>query len=353
MFWTFPRTAVQYAGMDAQWSVFLLIIAAMGVSLLHGLLNERFPTMTGPDMHVLTYGKWIARPVLVGYLVVYVFFVGMSLFFFVASIKPFYSLTPRWAMVGALCLIALRMSWHGVESLGRVSAIVHPLTWFGVVSIFTTIILQAETVWLPHTITSWGDTLRGAYYLLPIGLGFNFFLMLSPYYEHKRRRSIWYPVISAAAGMLAVLLAFFAIILNIGWEGARDISFTIQYALQLIRHQGWIVERVGILIIIFATAYTVLFASTHLWGISTLTARILNQRDDHYRRFIIPVVMLVFGIAIWFRDTQQAFDILDQWMVPISWVLLLVIPLLTYLFAVLRGIRTEPVPVRKPFADEP
>ena len=193
--------------------------------------------------------------------------------------------------------------------------------------------------------------MRGAYYLLPIGLGFNFFLMLSPYYEHRRCRSIWYPVISAAAGMLAVLLAFFAIILNIGWEGARDISFTIQYALQLIRHQGWIVERVGILIIIFATAYTVLFVSTHLWGISTLTARILNQRDDHYRRFIIPVVMLVFGIAIWFRDNQQAFDILDQWMVPISWVLLLAIPLFTYLVAAVRGIRTEPVPIRKPFAD--
>ena len=349
MFWTFPRTAVKYAGMDAQWSVLLLVVAAFGVSLIHALLNERFPTMTGPDMLVATLGKWLAKPILFGYLVAYVFFVGVSLFLFVASMQPYYSLTPRWAMVGALCLVAFRMSWHGVESLGRVAAIVHPLTWLGVVSIFTTVIFQAKSFWLPPTVTSWGDTFRGAYYLLPIGLGFNLILMLSPYYEHKRCRSIWYPVISALAGALAVVVTFFAVILNIGWEGARDITFTVPYALQLISHKGWIVERVGILIIIFATAYTVLFASIHIWGMSALTARVFQQKDDDYRRFVIPLVMLVFAIATGFRDNQQAFDVLEQWLVPVSWVLLIAVPLMAYGLALVRGIRADPAQVQKPF----
>ncbi|WDL96060.1 GerAB/ArcD/ProY family transporter [Alicyclobacillus sp. ALC3] len=348
-FWVFPRIAVEHAGMDAQWSVFLVIVGAIAIALIHGALNERFPAVTGADMHVLTYGKWLSIPVLIAYEAVYVFFVGMSLFYFVASIQPFYAMTPRWVMAGALCLIAIRMSWHGVESLGRVSAIVHPLTWFGVISVFTVIMLQAKWFWIPHTVTSWHDTFRGAYYLLPLGLGFNLFLILSPYYEHKKNRSIWYPMISAVAGMMAVVIAFFAVILNIGWEGAREVTFTIQYALQLIRMQGWIVERLGILIIIFATAYTVLFVSTHLWGISILTCRILNQSTDGYKRFIIPIAIAIFSVTVWFTDTQQAFKILDKWLVPISWILLLIIPLMTYLCAAIRGVRTEQLPVPKPY----
>jgi hypothetical protein len=163
--------------------------------------------------------------------------------------------------------------------------------------------------------------------------------MLSPYYEHNSRRSLWYPVISAAIGGVTITLAFFAVVLNTGWEAAKLISFSVPFIVQLVRIQGWLVERLGIFLIILATAYTILFVACHVWGMSMVGARIFGMEEKlAYRRFIIPVVAIIASVCLWFHSDQQVFRIVDTYLVPLSWVFLLLSPLLTLLIAILRGV---------------
>lgn len=347
-FWIFPRIAVKYGHMDAQWSVIAVIIVSAFTGWIQGCLNERFPSITGADMHMKVYGKWLGRTSAICYLLVYIFFVALCAFFFTSAMKSFFPNTPNVFFVGALCLVGARVAWHGVESIARLASIIHPLTWLGLVVVFTFIILQAKWFWLPHTVTSWSNTFRGMYYVFPVYLGFNLVLMLSPYYEHKRRKSVWYPVISAAVSGIPLMLAFLAVVLTMGWEPARHITYSIPFVLQLVRMQGWIVERFGIMVVIFSTAFTASFISNHIWALSVQTARVFGKSDSHYKPYIFPIGFVVWGIAVFIQSEQQAFELVEKYLVPLSWILLLGSPILTLLIAMARRLRQEPVPVQKP-----
>jgi len=344
-FWIFPRIVVEHAQSDAQWAILGVVLVGVFIGWIQGLLNERFPTMTGADFYSMVFGKWIGKLITLVYVPIYLLFVSLCICLFVYALKAYFPATPRIVLVLALCLIAMRGAWHGVETLGRVSSVVHPLTWLGVVIVFGFIAIQAKWHWMTHTVTSWPHLFAGVYYMLPIYLGFNLFLMLSPYYQHKKKRSIWYAPLSALAGGIAIIMAFLAIYFNIGLEASTGLTFGIPFALQLIRLNGWIVERLGILIIIFATAYTTLFVSNHIWAISTLTARILNFSDHQYKRMVLPVSIPIIWIAIAFDTEQAAFDVITKYFVPASWILLLGSPLLALIVAILRGLRTTAIPM--------
>ncbi|WAH36489.1 GerAB/ArcD/ProY family transporter [Alicyclobacillus dauci] len=344
IFWFFPRIAVEHAGLDALWAVLGVVIVGVMTGWVIGLNNERFPNITGADMTRAIWGKWIGTAVDMLYFPVYLSFNALCVFFFVVVLNSFLPNTPLPVLIVVMCLVAARGAWLGIESLARVASIVHPFTWLGIVVIFLVLLFQAHRLWIPHTVTSWTNIINGIYHLYPLYFGFNIVLMLNPYYQHKKRQSVWYPIISAIAGGVIIVIVSLAVILNLGWEATKDISFSLPFAIQLLRLTGSPVERVGILIIIVATAFTVLFVSNAIWGLSTLTARIFNMSDDKYKWFTSPVAILTMIVACSFRSEQQGFQFLDKYLVPLSWVVVLGEPLLKWIIAVLRGLRTEPVP---------
>ncbi|WAH41432.1 spore germination protein [Alicyclobacillus fastidiosus] len=347
MLWFFPRIAVEHAGLDALWAVLGVTVIGVLTGWVLGLTTERFPNLTGAEIGKLVWGKWIGTVVEVLYIPIYIYFSALCIYFFVVVLNSFLPNTPLLVLMVTMCLVAARGAWLGVESLGRVASIVFPITFLGTIVIFLSLLFQAHRFWIPHTVTSWSNTIEGIYYLYPLYFGFTIARMLSPYYEHKKLRSIWYPIISAAAGGVAIIIVALAVILNLGWEGTRDISFSLPFAIQLVRLTNSPIERVGIVIIILTTAFTVLFVSNVTWALSSLGARIFNMPEDKHKWFICPIIILTIVVAASFRSEQQAFQFLDKYLVPLGWVEVFVIPLLQWITAVLRGLRTEPVPNQK------
>lgn len=338
-FWIFPRIAVDSADLDAQWSVLGILIIGVLTGYLQGIINHRFQTVTGADMLFQTFGNWFGRLLGVGYAGIYIFFVGTCVYFFVITMQGFFPNTPKFILILIIFLVAMRGAWHGIVSLGRVSSFVHPMTLLGLVSVLIFLLLQLHRVWMPYTVTHWSDTVKGIYMLFPLFLGINLSLMLSPYYDHTSRRSIWFPAISAIIGGFVIILTFFSVILNTGWEAAKLISFSVPFVISLVRIQGWLVERLGVLIIILVTAYTILFVALHIWATSMLGARILGMNKKwSYRYLIVPMAVMMGSISLWFHSDQQAFELVETYLVPLSWVFLLFGPLVILLVAILRGV---------------
>ncbi|MDP9729646.1 GerAB/ArcD/ProY family transporter [Alicyclobacillus tolerans] len=343
-FWIFPRIAIEQADRDAQWSVLVAILTSVFMAWIHTLINQRFPTLTACEYTNLVYGKWLGKFFSFCYLPVYLVFTSICVYLFITAIKPYFPSTPRVVLEIVIFLVATRGAWIGVETLGRISSIVHPLTLAAVTFIFIFIMTQSNHFWLPHEIVSLPLTLKGALHILPIYLGFSFFLLIGPYYNHNKRIAKWYPLISVFISGFVILVAFFAVILNLGWEGTRTLSFSIPFVLQLIRIQGFFVERLGILIIVVSTAFSILFLAIHIWGISSLACQIFTNSEKHYKYWVIPVSASGVIIASLIPNEQMIFDIINMIMVPASVVLLLIIPFTTLLIAMIRRLKTEPPP---------
>lgn len=342
MFWFFPRIAVQTAGTDALWAVVAVLMVGVAVALLIGLLNERFPNMTGADVAKLVWTPWLGAPALVLYFAVYSMFTSMSLYFFVAVIRQFLPNTPMLVLMSSLALVSFSGAWYGVEALARVAAVVHPMTWLGLGAIFTTAVLQIHEFGIVTKPVSIGQIMNGTYHLLPLFLGINYIRMIAPFYKHIRG-SLWYPVASSAVGSIAVLLTFVVTVMILGDAATAHLTFTLPFVLRLITLHGWLIERVGIFVIIFATAFTTLFISNHFWALSSLAAHIVGLTEDVHRDFVPAIAVMILAEAMWFQNEDMAFQLLDKFMVPASWVTLIIIPLAVYLTAVFRGMRTFPL----------
>ncbi|WP_367306172.1 GerAB/ArcD/ProY family transporter [Alicyclobacillus acidocaldarius] len=341
MFWIYPTVAVHYARLDAQWALLLTVLIGVFISWVHGRLNDRFPNMTGPDFACLVWGRWMGKAITALYVPVYLLFLAVSLYFTISLMKYFFPLTMRMWLALAMIIVAWRGAWCGVEAMGRASAIVHPLTFAGILASFGAILAHADQPLIPLSFTSLSQTASGVYHLLPLYLGMDLILIVNPYYRHRRGKSEWYPVIAAAIGGVVVMLVFFSIVVNLGFTPTERLAYPVQVVIQLIRLRGFLVERLGIVIIILSVAYTTLFLGNHIWALSTTIARIVGVSDHKFRPFTFFVAPGIFAISQIIATTMQARDLVTVILAPASWVVVVIIPVSTHLLASLRGIRTD------------
>ncbi|WAH38895.1 GerAB/ArcD/ProY family transporter [Alicyclobacillus dauci] len=341
VFWFFPSIAVEHAKFDAQWSVLLVAIVGVGIAWLYGALNERFPNITGADVHVMVSGRWLGKVILVAYIPVYLLFLALSLYFTVNLMKYFFPDTPQAVFAIFICVVGWRGAWLGIEALGRVASIVHPLTFAGLIASFVMVYFRAERHLIPHQLVNTMNVVQATYHLLPLYLGMNLFVMLSPYYNHAKRKSIWYPIISAIIGGVVLCIVFLSTVINLGWEPITKVMYPLQMTIQLIRLQGFLIERLGIVILILSVAFGTLFVSNHIWALSTVVARILDRTDDAYKPFTPLVVVLMFLGYTFIRNPVQARELVEDYLTPVSVILLIVVPGLELLIAKIRGMRTD------------
>ena len=341
MFWIYPTVAVHYARLDAQWALLVTVLIGVFISWVHGRLNDRFPNMTGPDFTCLVWGKWMGKAITALYVPVYLLFLGVSLYFTTSLMKYFFPLTMRMWLALAMTIVAWRGGWCGVEAMGRASAIVHPMTFAGILASFGAILAHADQPVIPLSFTSLSQTASGVYHLLPLYLGMDLILIVNPYYRHRHGKSEWYPVIAAAIDGVVVMLVFFSIVVNLGFTPTERLAYPVQVVIQLIRLRGFLVERLGIVIIILSVAFTTLFLGNHIWALSTTIARIVGVSDHKFRPFTFFVAPSIFAISQIIATTMQARDIVTVILAPASWVVVVIIPVSTHLLASLRGIRTD------------
>lgn len=327
-FWFFPQTLTYDADLDAFWALLVIIFAGLVSTLLQGWINRLFPSLTGAQTLKLILGTWIGNLINVMYVIAYLLFLAVCMYFFEMIIHITLHNTPTFVVLLALVVTATVGAFYGVESLARVAAIIHPLTGAAMVIIFFLLFSQGGSWYgLPYgEIQSWTGLLHGVYDGFPIFFGLNLFLMINPNYEHHGKNSLWLPLISLGIASAIVIVAFLVTVLALGWQGTKLVEYPIPFVLRLIRLPGSIVENVGILVIMLSTFLNTLFISNHFWAISALVVQIVNRPIDQFRYVLLPVVICCLGIATWMPNETMAFLLLNRLLVPISWVVLLVVP---------------------------
>ncbi|MBX6353318.1 MAG: GerAB/ArcD/ProY family transporter [Thermoflavifilum sp.] len=331
----FPRIAVQYAGPDAFWALMITTCGGLAATVLIAALNDRFPNMTGADAACLLWGEVIARPILVLYTVAYVAFTGTSIYFFVLIIHDFLPKTPLPVLAASIGSVAFVGAWYGIECLGRVASLVHPLAWTGMGIICLYAVLQTPPFQVIYHPVSWKAMVNGAYHLMPLYFGLNFLQMISPFYKHSDTRwSFHYPIISFILGATAAIVTFYTTVGLLGPAPLPQLSFTLPFVLRLVTIHSLPIERVGIFVILFSTLFTVLFVSCHLWAISSLVARICKLTEDVASSMLPAVTVATLTVACCsFGTPVQAFIFLQKVLVPVSWVVLICVPAALYMTA--------------------
>jgi hypothetical protein len=340
-FWVFPRIAVDAAGFDAQWSVLLLLPVGMVIGWLHAETNRLFPDVAGADLLMAAFGKAVGWVVAATTLFLYIWFVSLSLTLFAYTLRMYFPNTPRLAMLLGMIVVASFGAYKGVETLARTASVVYPLTAIFVVFTFVFIIFQSPHHWFVHRVYHLSAVGKGIYMLIPLFMGFNITGMLSPFYTTAPRRW-WYPLIAVMIGGVVMWIIFAAVQLLFGVRAMQDLGFPIQVILQLMRLRGWIIERFGIFVVIFATTFTTVFLSNHIWGLATLLTRVCRQPEQKNYLFLFPVAAAIATVAVLYPNEEVAFLHLRTFLVPSGWLLLVVMPLLVVILGYIRrGFKPE------------
>lgn len=338
--WFFPRTAIETAGMDGQWAVLGLILVGFLMAWIHGWLNERFSSLPGSDMAKVVFGKWVGNVVNTCYLVVYIPFVSLCIYFFAKLLNMYLQLTPTIVEIIALTIVAGVGAWYGVETIGRSAVIIHPLMWVIGVIIFVTAIFHADWHGISLGLVDFRATVYGTYKLLPIFLGFNAILMLSPYVRGKGRTPRYLLFVIVETSFLLVT-GYVSVTGTIGWTVSKHVTYPIPFVMQLMRLHGWIIERVGILNMFLITAFAVVFVTIHIWAISVHVARISGLHDKNFTVLVLPVSVVIATVAGMIDSDTAAFHVLNVIMTPVSWLLLIAIPLVMMILAKVRKLESK------------
>ncbi|QSO45488.1 GerAB/ArcD/ProY family transporter [Alicyclobacillus mengziensis] len=326
LFWTYPRYAAFYAGIDGQWAVLFACGFALFSALVHGLLTFHLKRDSGVEMLTDVFGKWIGKTIGILFIPGYLLFLVISLYSFSITIKSLLPNTPRFATAFILVSAGVIGAMYGLETISRVAAIAFPVVMLILFSSFSLAFFRGS--WLGvmmHPVSLWGS-FSGAATVFPMFFGINLYLMLNPYFDHRKRNPIWLPLISVGLGCFYVSFVFLVSIRVIGYEGLRVLAHPVDFILQLIQVQGFVIQRFGVSLIFASTMFQTVFYANHLWGLSELTRRTLVLKKSSEKWFIILYATMVF-VLFQMIPNQQVWDLLVVYLLaPLSWTYLVIEP---------------------------
>ena len=343
VFWIFPQLAAYYGGIDGQWAVLGVCVLGLFSASLHGLLATNLRTQTAAEMLTLVFGKWIGKTVGISFVPGYLLFVLMSLYSYSISVKAVLPNTPRLATAGAVAFVAVVGALYGIETIARVASIAFPVVILILVTSFTLAFFRGTWMGVfPHPVSLYRST-STAGLLLPLFFGINLYLMLNPYFDHRKRNAIWLPILVAGFACVYVMLVFMVTVRVVGYEGLRVLVHPIDFVLQLVQVQGFIIQRFGVFLIFVSTMFQAVFYANHLWGLSELSRQILQLSKSSDKWFVLGYATVV-TVGFELVPNQEV----GQWivisiLVPLSWLYLIVEPTAKLLVFYIRRKNLQPM----------
>lgn len=244
--------------------------------------------------------------------------------------------TPVEVIMFSFLIVAIYISWYGIEPLSRVSVLL-------VITVIPTIVVIFLTTFGQVKIDNLLPFLaQGPLPVLKSGLKeigdweeMSFFLIMIPF-MNRHEKAIKVALYSSFAVWAFVL---FIMVLSIGVLGADFTKLLVAppiTALETITFPGMFIERLGV---IFSGLWIMLAFPT-LCSLLFAMALVLSQMFDirKHKHFIIPLAPIVYIISLIPQNTVEV-DEFFRFLTPFGIVVLLFIPLLLYIIALIRGIK--------------
>ena len=342
LFWVYPRYAAFYGGIDGQWAILGVCLFALFSAFIQGLLTTNLRTQTGVEMLTLVFGKFIGRIVGTSFIPGYLLFIAVSLYSFAITVKAILPNTPHLATGVALALVSVIGALYGLETIARVAAVSFPVVMLVLGTSFALAYFRGAWTGVTLYPVSVSRSLSVAGLLLPLFLGMNLYLMVNPYFDHRKQNAIWLPLVATGFGCLYVAGVFVVILRVVGYEGVRVLAHPVDFVLQLVQVQGFIIQRFGVSLIFVSTLFQVVFYANHLWGISELSRRLLQLNKSREKWFVMGyavIVLVIFQLI----PNQQAWDwIVIKLLAPLSWLYLIIEPTMKLMVFYIRRRHLKP-----------
>lgn len=335
LLWVFPRYAAYYAGVDGQWAVLGACLLGLLSAVVHGLLNHRFARSTDGEMLKAVFGELIGKIVAITYVPTYLLFNSVSLFSFSVALKPLLPNTPRFAVALALVLVATMGAMYGIETIGRVASLVFPMTLVVLLVSFTFIFLHGQWSGIFLHPVSVSRSVAVSAQLLPMFFGLNVYLLLIPYYDHRKRNDVWLPVVAVSISAVAILFVYIGSIRIVGYEGLRVLTHPIEFVMQLVQLRDVIIQRFGVVLIFILTMFEAVFFANQMWAVSTLLVKTFDAPKPHSKWFVLAYMVAVLVVFMCIPNQQVWDTLVLRVLVPLSWVYLIIEPVVKLLLAYL------------------
>ncbi len=317
----FPRALVSTSGNNAWWG-FLLSwgVAYVGVWLLlkvayvdpretlFGMARRIMPDYVYWGFGVVDTALHILLPI-----------ISLGQFGFVI-VTFFLPETPIWMVELTLMGIACLVAWWELPALARSTEMLFVPTMMISITLLALLVPHVADAYamLPSLNVRLMPVAYGGLRTFYIFIGFEVIPILWPYIRRQdqpQARRYTYYAVTGAGIFYAIVMA-----VTVGVENPwylRHLEWPGVSALRLIDVQGLIINKLGLLIVVFWGVVSLIFISVRLWAITHVILPMIHRRTIHwYRGMVLGLAVLIF-LLVRTVPNIAVIDRLTRFMVPL------------------------------------
>lgn len=293
---SFPRDAFEAGQRSALYGVFGSWLAAVGGAMLITLAVEKFPGTTVVPVLRKVVG-WLVYPIIISAIGFALIYAGFLLRNFVDLLREvFYVDTPDAVLAVGLLLVGAYLAGKGMPNMARAIAFSVPLALLVLVLGYLAVLPRVNGHFLAIQPLDATDTLAATYRSFQTWIGYPALIMFGGLAEDRRslRLGVTYGFVLA---ILVMGLIFLDAVGLFGMVGIRRVVWPTISVLRLLRIQGFLVERLGLFVLVGWTVLVISSISVHLWAIAHAAMELANSKR-------VFVWALMAGILLIFIATR-------------------------------------------------
>lgn len=342
-----PRALAQSVGRDSWLVIPLQLPVLLFAVYLFCALGIRFPRETLYEYGSRLMGKWVAQIVFAIVVVYWVLVAGRITRQFGDVVKlTLLDLTPLEVILTTVLIAAAHLARKGLEPIARCATIIFLGTWaLGLaITVLTFFGTNPLANMLPVFANGPGPVLKRAVIELGSLEQIGLLLVLFPFLSVPRNalRTSWAAAATIAFTLEIVTLATLATFGPMELVHIRLPSLTV---IQTIEQPLVFLERLSSFYVATWIAQVYITLSVMLWLLATSMQKWLGHRSNI--GLVAPTLPVVYAIAL-APANVTAVDTFAHALVTYGFVINLILPLLLYLTAVLRGVRGDSTATETP-----
>lgn len=329
----YPRDIIVAAGDNAAYAFLLEGAIALGGMWLLLQVNHLDPDHTVGEISRKIGTAGLAWPL--GFVTVAVhlaLFVYAIANFCLVMRTFFLDLTPVWGLASALVLVAGFLAWNDTAPLARALQIIVAPTLIVSLLMGMLVTPQLHDLYaaVPGSSIQLGSIATGVWRGWYIFWGYEVTVTLYPFVRQgDRRRAERYTYVAMLLSM-----GFFAIgyVLTVGTEGPYLLMHSLWPAvstMRLINVTSFLVNKLGLFIIVLWGLIVTAFASVRLWCLGhDILPFLPSQTVGAYRWVVVLCALAGFGWVMTFQNATQLNAFAEGTMMPAMWAYNFVTPVL-------------------------
>jgi spore germination protein KB len=321
---TFPQDATAYAQGGVAYAYLLQAGATLLAAGAYLRLARRFPGHGLPQILNRLLGPLVGNGTLVAVALFDLATAAAALAGLAEVTKgSFIPRTPCWALEVATAVVMLYAVVQGIEGMGRAANVLLPLSWLAFLAVYLMAVQTAQQPWnlLPHVpALGWGSVVQGAW----AGLwAFASTTAIPNLLAHLARRRSLNLVLLGGTGWVLVTRAMelAAALTVLGVEGILWYRWPTVTLLRVVHTQGFLVNRVGALLLLLLTTLVGSFYSVRLWNAWVCLHAVVRRQAargstlrpkeataaTRWTRWLGPAFLslAVVAMAVWLNDPPR------------------------------------------------